>query len=197
MRKSFYQQTNPRILWVAPTVIKGNEDQNANFTSTSRSTPAQDKLTAEIDQMTKKIEAHKASLESGMTEDTKRTSEMVRSLTEKMEKSLKRKLLLQKEAERKKKARLVKKKKVEELMEKRPEIAKELSCLTTIPKLGRPTFAQNDDLLHTIQEIAILGCGSDDRRRSETIRLVRTLDDLREELKKHGFTLIKLYFCLS
>ena len=114
---------------------------------------------------------------------------MVKSLSHEREKALKRKLLLQKEAERKKKARLDKKKKVEELIEKRPEIAEELSCLTTTTKVGRPTFAQNDNLLHTVQEIAILGCGSEDRRRSEIIRSVRTLDDLVDELKKQGFTL--------
>ena len=143
---------------------KGDQDWNAKSTppSTSRSTPAQDKLTVEIDQMTKKIEAHKAGLESNIIENRKQTKEMVKSLSHEREKALKRKLLLQKEAERKKKARLDKKKKVEELIEKRPEIAEELSCLTTTTKLGRPTFAQNDNLLHTVQEIAILGCGSED-----------------------------------
>ena len=67
-------------------------------------------------------------------------------------------------------------------MEKRLEIAEELSCLTSSEKTGRPTFAQNESLLHTIQELAIIGCGAEDRRRSEMIRSVRTLDDLAEEI---------------
>lgn len=37
--------------------------------------------------------------------------------------------------------------------------------------------------------MAILGSGSDERRRSELIRSGRTLDDQVEEMKKHGFTL--------
>ena len=113
----------------------------------------------------------------------------MKSLTQEREKALKRKFMLQKEAERKKKARLVKKKKVEGLMQKRPEIANELSCLGSTQNVGRPAFAQNDQLPHTIQEISLLGCGADDRRRSEAIRSIRTLDGLTEELKKHGFTL--------
>ena len=59
-------------------------------------------MTAEIDQMTKKIEAHKASLESGITENRTKTLEIVKSLTQEREKALQRKFLLQKEAKRKK-----------------------------------------------------------------------------------------------
>ena len=93
---------------------KENQDHldiSVSTPSTSRSTPAQDKVAAEIDQMTKKIEAHKASLESGITENRTKALEIVKSITQEREKALKRKLLLQKEAERKKTARLVKKKK--------------------------------------------------------------------------------------
>ena len=93
------------------------------------------------------------------------------------------------EAARKKKSRLEKKKNVDELIERRPEIAMELACLSTAQKIGRPIYPQNDYLLNTIQEIAVLGCGADDRRRNESIRSVSTLDDLTEELKKQGFTL--------
>ena len=74
-------------------------------------------------------------------------------------------------------------------MQKRPEIANELYCLGSTQNVGRPTFAQNDQLLHTIQEISLLGCSADDRRSSEAIRSIRTLDGLTQELKKHEFTL--------
>ena len=74
-------------------------------------------------------------------------------------------------------------------MQKRNEIANKLSGLGSTQNVGRPTFAQNDQLLHTIQEISLLGCGADDRRRTEAMRSIRTLDGLTQELKKHGFTL--------
>lgn len=48
----------------------------------------------------------------------------------------------------------------EELMEKRPEIANELSCLATSQKKERPEYSQNSRFLRTIQEIAILGSES-------------------------------------
>ena len=74
-------------------------------------------------------------------------------------------------------------------MEKRPEIAAELSCLTTTKRIGRPTYTDNESLLHTVKETALMGCGTDDRRRSELIPSVRTLDDLVAELEKMGFLL--------
>ena len=157
--------------------------------SITRPTPAQEKLACEIDQMTKKIEAHAAGLSSGITQNRDNAYKALRHLKKEREKALKRKLLLKTEAARKKKSRLEKKKEVEELIERRPEIATELACLSTAQKIGRPIYPQNDYLLNTIQEIAVLGCGADDRRRNEIIRSVRTLDDLTEELKKQGFTL--------
>ena len=71
-------------------------------------------------------------------------------------------------------------------MERRPEIATELPCLTTTERIGRPTYADNESLLHAIKEIALMSCGTDDRRRSELIRSVRTLDELVAELEKMG-----------
>ena len=54
-------------------------------------------------------------------------------------------------------------------MEKRPEIAKELACLTTAENFGSSVYSQNEELLKTIQEI---GCGADDKRCSEVIPFV-------------------------
>lgn len=67
---------------------------------------------------------------------------------------------------------------------KRPKIAKELYCPTTSQKIGRPVSFQNISLLHAIQEVAILGSGSHDRRRDELIWTVPTFDDLAREFKK-------------
>ena len=61
-----------------------------------------------------------------------------------------------------------------------------MSCLTTTERIGRPTYADNESLLHAIKEIALMGCETDDRRRSELIRSVRTLDELVAELEKMG-----------
>ena len=68
-------------------------------------------------------------------------------LIDERESALKRKHRLQNEAEQKKKVRNQKKQKVQELMERRPEIATELPCLTTTERIGRPTYADNESLL--------------------------------------------------
>ena len=68
------------------------------------------------------------------------------------------------EAEQNKKSRNQKKQKVQELTERKPEIAAELSCLTMTERIGQPTYADNESLLHTIKEIALMGCGMDDRQ---------------------------------
>ena len=48
-------------------------------------------------------------------------------------------------------------------------------------------LSSNDYLLWAIQKITTLGCGTDDQRHSELMRTVVILDDLRDDLKKHGF----------
>ena len=77
-----------------------------------------------IDQMTKTIEAHKSGLGSGNVENRKGSIRIIRFLSAKWEKRLKKKLLLQNDAEQKEKSTLSSKSKVEELIEKRNEIAK-------------------------------------------------------------------------
>ena len=56
-----------------------------------------------------------------------------------------------------------------------------------IPFIGRPVYAQNDALLEVIKEIALNGCAADDKRRTEIIRSIRSLDDLHSEVKKAGY----------
>ena len=112
----------------------------------------------------KKIYWHKSALASGIDENAEETQKKIKFLIDERESTLKHKHHLQNEAERKKKARNQKKQKVQELMERRPEIATELPCLTTTERIGRPTYADNESLLHTIKEIALMGCGTDDRQ---------------------------------
>ncbi|XP_041371065.1 uncharacterized protein LOC121384651 [Gigantopelta aegis] len=56
--------------------------------------------------------------------------------------------------------------------------------------IGRPPIVEDENLLHkVIVDIAIGGSAADDRRRSEVIRTVKTLDDLTASLKKQGIHL--------
>ena len=62
-----------------------SQDKSESETSSlivSKSTPAQDKVNASVDHLTKKIEWHKSSLESGIVEDASKTQEKITSLTE-------------------------------------------------------------------------------------------------------------------
>ena len=62
---------------------------------------------------------------------------------------------------------------------------------------GRPRKPSNsnssaqteEELLKTIAEIACTGSAADERRRSEMIRTIKTLDELTDELHKRGFEL--------
>ena len=58
-------------------------------------------------------------------------------------------------------------------------------------KHGRPSLEDTQPgFLNTLKEIVQLHLGgTDERRRSEVIRTVRTLKDLKEELENHGFKL--------
>ena len=82
----------------------------ASSSATPKPTPAQDKLLADIDTLTKKIKWHKS---------------------DERESAWKLKHHLQNQAEQKKKVRNQKKQKVQKLMEKRQKITAELFWLTT------------------------------------------------------------------
>ena len=79
--------------------------------------------------------------------------------------------------------------KISEVLEKHPEKAKEISYLAPVAKIGRPTFPKNHILLKSIQDIAIVGCGADGRRRTGNIRSIKTSDNRTKELRKHVFTI--------
>ena len=120
---------------------KGKQDHDTKepiSSSKLRSTPAQDQHNMETDQMTKTTEAHKAGLDSDIVENRKETIKIIKSLSSEKKKRLRKKLVLQKEADRKKMFRANRKRKVEELMEKRPELANYSSCLATSQKKRKP-----------------------------------------------------------
>ena len=57
-------------------------------------------------------------------------------------------------------------------------------------KPGRPRIEEDQpQLLSTIVDIVQASSSADERRRSERIKSVKTLDDLQSELVEHGFNL--------
>ena len=72
----------------------------AGSSATPKSSPVQDKLTADIDTLTKKIYWHKSALVSGIDENAEETQKKIKFLTDERESTLKHKHHLQNEAER-------------------------------------------------------------------------------------------------
>ena len=93
-------------------------------------------------------------------------------------------LKLQKNAERQQKYRVNFKRKLECLDD---ETKKKLKLNDS--KVGKPLKYDENSLIKAITDIAIRGSGADERRRSEVIRSVKTLDDLTGALFKQGFNL--------
>lgn len=74
---------------------------------------------------------------------------------------------------------------LEELKEKHPEAAQ---LLEKRPKPGRPRIEEEAPELHkTIMDIALHGSEADERRRSNKIRTVHTLQELTAELNLLGY----------
>ena len=66
---------------------------------------------------------------------------------------------------------------------------KKLTGSSTVLEPGRHPTIDNDSLIETIVRIAIGGSAADERRRTEVIRTVKTLDQLTVELQKEGYQL--------
>lgn len=93
----------------------------------------------------------------------------------------------QSEQERQQKSRACKKMKLEELCKSNPDLKKQLNVRD---KPGRPALTDDQpDLLRTIVNIATYGCGADERRQTETIRSIKTLDELTVAVQGFGFTI--------
>ena len=90
-------------------------------------------------------------------------------------------------AERQKKSRDSKKLKILELCENNTDLSAALKLRDTV---GRPRVEENQSgILEVIKDIAVFGGAADDRRRTETIRCCKTLDDLQAELHKQGYNI--------
>lgn len=101
---------------------------------------------------------------------------------EKLEKALKKK---EQDQVRKKGQRQQEKDALQEVLLENPELKKKLKKREVT---GRPRLEEDQpELLKAITDIAMYGSAADERRRSESIRSVRTLDQLTEELSRRGF----------
>ena len=100
---------------------------------------------------------------------------------------------MKKNQERQKKFRENFKRKIDEL----DEASKKKLKTNTPSAKGRPLKITDEDLLRkTIIEIAIGGSAVDEKRRSEMIRTVKTLDDLTAALQRQGIQLSRSSFYL-
>ncbi|XP_065639521.1 uncharacterized protein LOC136072280 [Hydra vulgaris] len=72
-----------------------------------------------------------------------------------------------------------------------PDIRKKLCGIKNAVPKGRPLACDQGSLIKTIVDIALKGSASNDRRRTEIVRTVKTLDDLVEELKNHGYNFFR------
>lgn len=86
---------------------------------------------------------------------------------------------------RQQKSRDLYKQKIEEVKTTNPEVGLKVGRKS---QRGRPRLEEHQpELLKTIVDIATYGCGADERRRSENIRTVHTLDELTTQLNSRGF----------
>ena len=151
-------------------------------TKSIRQTPAQNSLSAKIALEQKKLGIMRQQLESGLGNVTKTDISKLDEEIRHLEKALSRKKALVSASQ---KLRAKRKSEMTEMLHDNPKLAKRLK-IRDAP--GRPRMETDQvDLLQTIKTLAIFGAAADDRRRSETIRSCRMLDDLDTELNSAGF----------
>jgi hypothetical protein len=170
----------PRSTESAADVDKGNTNHGKVF-----ATPAQDVLKGKRAVILTDIAslACRESLNALTDEERKKKSKLQTELKE-VETAIKRR---QSEQERQQKSRATKKMKLEELCMTNPDLKKQLNVRD---KPGRPALTDDQpDLLKTIVDIATYGCGADERRQTETIRSIKTLEELTAAVQGVGFTI--------
>ncbi|KAF6028277.1 hypothetical protein EB796_013415 [Bugula neritina] len=166
----------------ATTDVETNTDVATDQLPKVHSTRAQDEVKAKISVLGSEIVTAKKKLDSGLAADPPQLRRTMRIKENELAEQQKKLKKLQGNVQRQAKSRLKRKAELELLSQKYPEIN------VPRPKQGRPPLEEKQsDLLETIKEIATLGGAADDRRRSESIRLCRTLDDLVAELQKAGY----------
>ena len=96
---------------------------------------------------------------------------------------------LQQNQQRQQKFRENRKRAIEEAFMDNPELKEKLKMRSTP---GQPRIETDQPgLMNAIVNLATHGCGADDRRRSEKLRTIKTLEEMTTELKHMGFNLSK------
>ena len=151
-----------------------------------RDTPTQDKIIAQINTLNSQISNIKSLQNSGLHNVSHSEVKALYDKKEQLEKELKR---LQQKAKWQTDYRIKMKQTIEELSKTNENVAKALKPMNRgIP--GRPRIeTEQPQLLSSIIDIVQASSSADDRRRTEMIRSVKTLDDLHLELKSIGFNL--------
>ena len=99
--------------------------------------------------------------------------------------ALKKKLKsMENDVMRQRKSRSNKKRKLEEAMLEFPDLKKRLKMSDN---QGRPRLEENHEgILEAILELATHGCAADERRSTDKLRTIKSIDELNAELKKNG-----------
>lgn len=169
-------------------VATSTSESNVSTEATTRSmlTPAQNKTKNEMLVLDSEIATLKHRKNFGFLNDDmakelgskKKKMEQLRQLVKKQEK----------EMLRHRKRRLQKKRNFDKICTENPELRKRLNVRG---KTGRPRIEYDQPfLLQAIIDLALHGSAAHERRRDDTIRTVKTLDDLVDKLREdYGFTL--------
>ena len=119
-----------------------------------------------------------------LNDDEQKKKTALRKQLKETESTIKRK---ESEQRRQQRNRANKKLKLDEICRANPDIKKQLNVQD---KIGRPSVTEDQpDLLKTIVDIATSGCAADERRQTETIRSVKTLDELVNAIQSVGFNI--------
>jgi hypothetical protein len=166
-----------------PESSSNNQEPAVPESTKQAATPAQDKLQKEIVALETDLQALLCRKKLGEWSEEEKSHKL------KLDKKLKEKTAelrrKGKEQERQKKHRMERKRKFEELYMKDPNLRAQLKIQQT---RGRPTLDHSQpELLSTIIDIATHGSAADDRRRTENLRSVKTLDELTEALTTCGY----------
>lgn len=187
---------SPRVSQIESTVVSTSSCTETSTTgstaslptlSTSHDTPRQNILKNEIEQLKADVLYLEKKKSQGIISDQELENLLkYRQVLNKKESELKIKMDSQIRQQRKRQNDKIL---LNQLIETNPEAA---SILNKRAKKGRPRLEENQpDLLKTIIDIATYGAAADERRRSEKIRTVHTLEELTEQLNLYGFKIKK------
>jgi len=151
-----------------------------------RETPAQDKIRAEISNIEAQLTVYKKVENSGLSTSNHKDISQLRNGLKEKKKKLKR---LANDAKLQKKRRDKLRDTIQDVSASNPEIAKKFKGFNRSSS-GRPRIeVDQPGLLSAILNIVQASTAADPRRRTEALRSITTLDDMKSELEKLGYNL--------